>query len=239
MTTNLRAEPFTHSHRPVLNFFIEDQTKMKRKDAWFLRWSWKSRHVPSCPTRWFLPLAQLQEITHYQKSTTSSTIYNLQQAAGHSITATPVTKNTLMYKLNHLHLSVKGNKTLIHFFKLTVQCFCDGRHKTVAQIPNTKMYSNFNLQGLDLSIIKTLALFFYKTNKWWKSSSSSSGVTPDFALIAHRPLKSPQFWLPKALAPQAPVWLWHWEHRWSLLYRLLSWQRRWVDAQWRSCWVMA
>lgn len=130
----------------------------------------KSRCVPSRRIRWFLPLTQLQEITATtRKSTTPLAIYNLQQAAGHSITATPDTKNTLMYKLNHLHLSVKGNRTLILFlFKLTIQCSYDRRRETAAQIPNTKMYSSLFAKDLSLASIKTpflLFLFFVLQNQ--------------------------------------------------------------------------
>lgn len=117
MTTNLRAEPKINIHTgyfqtPLLKF----KQKWKREMPGSSADPEEQAHIQSSNQVVLTFNTAARNNRNYPKSTTPSAIYSPQQAAGHSITATPITKNTLMYKLNHLHLSVKGNKTLILLF---------------------------------------------------------------------------------------------------------------------------
>lgn len=129
MTIKLRAEPkINHcSHKPLSDSFIEtrDQRKRNKKTTSIH----PSGGVFSRPIGWCLPLTQPETTQHLKLPVIKpidrsinylQTVTGSKQQLLDSITVTPeIPKNTLIYKLNHLHLLAEGNKTCSAFIWFT------------------------------------------------------------------------------------------------------------------------
>lgn len=253
----------SHKHKQVSDSFIKDQLETKEKPTkktWILgrkrflksgrrlRASNQTMLTLNAARNKTTPAATCRQTTR----SIGSTIYRRLQAAAvrlnHSYTRD--TKNTLIYKLNHLHRLPKETKhSLLN--KQSVFIWFTEKHQTWNGRAESKYKNVFKFMLLSPQHAKNTS-----GEKWRWGSSSSSSVTLCSDPIAHLLLKppAPLLSLPEAPEPQTPlpVWLQQWRlqrrRQQQRLHRkcpppppllLLSWWRCSAGGQWAPCWATA